>query len=88
MNNGYLINGYYLVSSVDAFKRSENNPLTGTVYTFDEKEPGTIEKLWKDYSKTTLKHVNDFIAAYGLPAFNKAGWTNFTMINTKGGVNA
>lgn len=52
------------------------------------KAAGTIEKLWKDYSKTTLKHVNDFIAAYGLPAFNKAGWTNFTMINTKGGVNA
>lgn len=40
MNNDYLINGYYLVSSVDAFKRSENNPLTGTVYTFDEKELG------------------------------------------------
>lgn len=40
----------------------------------------TIKKLWDGYSKTTLKHVNEFLKGYGL-TFNKKEWEAFTTAN-------
>lgn len=40
-------------------------------------EARTITKLWNGYSKTTLKHVNEFLQGYGL-GFSKKEWEAFT----------
>lgn len=37
---------------------------------------GDIKKLWDGYSVTTLKHVNEFLRAFGL-SFNKKAWETF-----------
>lgn len=37
---------------------------------------GEIKKLWDGYSVTTLKHINTFLAGFGLN-FNKKTWLNF-----------
>lgn len=34
----------------------------------------TFTRLWKGYSVTTLKHINDFRQLYNLPAINKKEW--------------
>lgn len=41
-----------------------------------DKETGKVKKLWSGYSVTTLKHINDFLSAYGF-RFNKKEWLNF-----------
>ena len=41
-----------------------------------DKTSGEIRKLWNGYSKTTLKHINDFLIPFGR-SFNKKGWENF-----------
>lgn len=44
-----------------------------------DKASRTISKLWDDYSKTTLKHINEFMTRYTHKAtsFNKAEWLRF-----------
>ena len=35
---------------------------------------GILNKFWRDYSVTTMKHINDFLAYCGLSAMNKKSW--------------
>ena len=35
---------------------------------------GRFIRTWGGYSRTTMKHVNDFRMAHDLPALNKAQW--------------
>lgn len=35
---------------------------------------GKIIKLWNDYSKTTLKHINTFLSMQGLKQLSKKEW--------------
>ena len=35
---------------------------------------GRFYKIWRGYSQTTLKHVNEFRRVHGLPALNKREW--------------
>lgn len=37
---------------------------------------GEIKKMWDGYSVTTLKHINTFLAGFGLK-FNKKSWIDF-----------
>lgn len=37
---------------------------------------GEIKKLWDGFSTTTLKHINEFLSAFGL-SFNKKSWLAF-----------
>lgn len=37
---------------------------------------GEVKKLWDGYTVTTLKHINTFLAGFGLN-FNKKTWLNF-----------
>lgn len=39
-----------------------------------DKETGTIKKLWDGYSKTTLKHVNDFLYPLTKQTYSKKEW--------------
>lgn len=36
---------------------------------------GKFERLWDDYSVTTMTHVNSFIDTYGIDGGGKAWWT-------------
>lgn len=35
---------------------------------------GTFARFWYGYSATTMRHVNAFLAAYGLPGGGKSWW--------------
>ena len=37
-------------------------------------QDGKLFKLWNDYSKTTLKHINTFLSMQGLKTLNKKEW--------------
>ena len=37
-------------------------------------QDGKITKLWNDYSKTTLKHINTFLSMQGLKQLSKKEW--------------
>lgn len=37
-------------------------------------DSGNFTRLWYGYSATTMRHVNAFIALYGLPGGGKAWW--------------
>ena len=37
---------------------------------------GKVHKLWNEYSKTTLNHINDFLRPMGY-SFNKKQWLDF-----------
>lgn len=37
---------------------------------------GEVKKLWDGFSTTTLKHINEFLSAFGL-SFNKKSWLAF-----------
>lgn len=39
---------------------------------------GNIKKLWNEYSQTTLKHINSFMALFHLETFNKKSWLSYT----------
>ena len=41
-----------------------------------DKGARTIEKIWNGYSKTTFKHITDFLRRYGLAAMSKKEWEN------------
>ena len=38
---------------------------------------GRVEKLWNDYSATTMKHINAFMSGFNGMTFNKAAWLAF-----------
>ena len=35
---------------------------------------GSFHRLWSDYSATTMRHINKFREAHGLPRITKAQW--------------
>lgn len=43
-----------------------------TLILVKDKATGEVKKLWDGYSKTTLKHVNDFLGT----AYSKKEWEN------------
>lgn len=38
---------------------------------------GAFWRLWTGYSATTMRHVNAFLALYGLPGGGKQWWDSF-----------
>lgn len=41
-----------------------------------DKGARTIEKVWNGYTKTTFKHITDFLRRYGVTITNKKEWQN------------
>lgn len=37
-------------------------------------QDGKLFKLWDDFSKTTMKHINTFLSMQGLKQLNKKEW--------------
>lgn len=44
-----------------------------TIILSKDKRTGRINKMWNGYTKTTLKHINEFLGTY----MNKAEWMAF-----------
>lgn len=76
--------GYRAVRRHEIVGSKNNNYLysynTNVCIIIDEYDSETLEfktcfiKTWEGYSKTTLKHINEFRALYCLPPINKYDW--------------
>lgn len=42
---------------------------------------GKFQRLWNDYSVTTMRHINSFIETYGINGGGKAWWTSLEVVN-------
>jgi hypothetical protein len=41
---------------------------------------GKFERLWDDYSATTMRHINSFIRTFGIDGGGKAWWTALEVV--------
>lgn len=41
---------------------------------------GKFQRLWDGYSATTMRHVNSFIATYGISGGGKAWWESLEVV--------
>ena len=42
---------------------------------------GKFERLWDDYSATTMRHVNAFVDTFGINGGGKAWWDSLEVVN-------
>lgn len=58
--------------------RTENGKIILTSYYTDvlaiDIDTREVQKLWKGYSATTMKHINKFLEMFGLPCMSKKDW--------------
>lgn len=41
---------------------------------------GKFERLWDDYSATTMNHINAFVDAFGISGGGKAWWNSLEVV--------
>ena len=43
---------------------------------------GSFERLWDDYSATTMNHINAFCDLFGIDGFGKSWWESLKPVTT------
>lgn len=42
---------------------------------------GNFERLWDDYSATTMRHINSFLRTFGIDGGGKAWWISLEVVD-------
>lgn len=69
-----------------AYVRTEDGKIILTSYDTDVvmiDENNNVVRLWSGYSRTTAKHVNDFLIQHGHTPLNKKQWLDLPCVNAQ-----